>query len=52
MNMKTIIPMMAIAAMPLTGMAQSGSKSGLVEKNLDKTVRPQDDFYRFATGGW
>ena len=33
MNMKTIIPMMAIAAMPLTGMALSGSKSGLGEES-------------------
>ena len=48
--MKMIIPMMMIAAMPLGAEAQS--KSGLVMSNLDKTVKPADDFYQFATGGW
>jgi putative endopeptidase len=38
------------AAAPMVGMAQNNS--GLVEKNFDKSVRPQDDFYQFATGGW
>jgi len=50
MNMKMIIPMMMIAAMPLGAEAQS--KSGLVLSNLDKTAKPADDFYQFATGGW
>jgi putative endopeptidase len=47
---KTIITMaiMAMAAMP--SMAQL--TSGLSEKNLDKSVRAQDDFYKFACGGW
>ena len=40
--------MMAIA--PIMGTAQD--QSGLYEKNFDRSVRPQDDFYRFATGGW
>ena len=42
--------MMMMAAFPVMGMAQN--KSGLVDKNFDKTVRPQDDFYQYATGGW
>ena len=50
MNMKMIIPMVMIAAMPLGADAQS--KSGLVMSNLDKTAKPADDFYQFATGGW
>ncbi len=50
MNMKMIIPMMMIAAMPLGADAQN--KSGLVMSNLDKTAKPADDFYQFATGGW
>ena len=45
-----IIPMMMIAAMPVGVDAQN--KSGLVMSNLDKTVKPADDFYQFATGGW
>lgn len=48
--MKRIIPIMMMAAVPVMGMAQN--KSGLFEKNFDKSVRPQDDFYQFATGGW
>ncbi len=50
MNMKSILPMMLIAAMPLAADAQS--KSGIVMSNLDKTAKPADDFYQFATGGW
>ena len=48
--MKMIIPMMMIAAMPMGVDAQN--KSGLVMSNLDKTVKPADDFYQFSTGGW
>ena len=50
MNMKMIIPMMMIAAMPMAADAQN--KSGLVMSNLDKTAKPADNFYQFATGGW
>src|SRR5689334_21243892 len=27
-------------------------KSGIDIENLDKTVRPQDDFYRYVNGNW
>jgi putative endopeptidase len=27
-------------------------QSGVVPANMDTTVRPQDDFYRYANGGW
>ena len=50
MNMKMIIPMVMIATMPMGADAQN--KSGLVMSNLDKTAKPADDFYQFATGGW
>lgn len=50
MNMKTMIPMMAMVAMPLGGVAQN--KSGLKMQNLDKTASPAENFYQFATGGW
>ena len=50
MNMKRIIPLLMIAAAPVMGMAQNAS--GLFDKNFEKDVRPQDDFYKFATGGW
>ena len=26
--------------------------SGLLPQNFDRSVRPQDDLYRFANGGW
>lgn len=50
MKMKFILPMMMLAAMPLAADAQN--KSGLVMSDLDKTAKPADDFYQFATGGW
>lgn len=50
MKMKKILPIAMFASVPLLGMGQN--KSGLVMKNLDKTVSPAVDFYQFATGGW
>lgn len=48
--MKHLFPIMMLMVAPTMGMAQS--KSGLVEANFNKSVRPADDFYQFATGGW
>ncbi len=51
MNMKQFLPMLMLVAAPAQGlMAQN--QSGLDMKNFDKSVRPVDDFYRYATGGW
>lgn len=51
MNMKQILPMLMLVAAPAQGlMAQN--QSGLDMTNFDKSVRPADDFYRYATGGW
>ncbi|MGM9701502.1 MAG: M13 family metallopeptidase [Prevotella sp.] len=50
MKMKQILPMVLMASAPMMGMGQN--KSGLVMSNLDKTAKPADDFYQFATGGW
>ena len=41
---------MAIAMASVGAFAQN--QSGIKSENLDKNVRPQDDFYMFATGGW
>lgn len=30
----------------------TGSRSGVLAQNIDRTQRPQDDFYRFVNGGW
>ncbi|MFC2766402.1 MAG: hypothetical protein ACFN27_03490, partial [Prevotella sp.] len=44
MKMKKILPIAMFASVPLLGMGQN--KSGLVMKNLDKTVSPAVDFYQ------
>lgn len=50
MTIKHFFPMVLMIVTPMTGTAQS--KSGIEVKNLDKTVRPADNFYQYATGGW
>ena len=50
MRIKTLLSMMLIASAPITGMAQG--QAGVKAENLDKSVRPADDFFTFATGGW
>ena len=50
MKMKQILPMMLIASAPMAGMAQE--QAGIKAENLNKAVKPADDFYEFATGGW
>ena len=50
MKIKAMLPMMMIASVPLVSMAQG--QAGIRETNLNKSVRPADDFYQFATGGW
>ena len=54
MNMKMILPTLLLVVAPSVGADAQGniSKSGLDLSNLDRSVRPQDDFYKFATGGW
>ena len=42
--------MMALAMMTASASAQL--KSGLNMNDLDKSVRPADDFYEYACGGW
>ena len=48
--MKKLLTLMAIA---MTSMAVSAqNQPGIKPENMDKTVKPQDDFYMYATGGW
>lgn len=52
MKMKHIIPMVLFASATMTVDAQAQLKSGIDISNLDTSVRPVDDFYKYACGGW
>ncbi len=42
----------AAAALPALATAQAGTQLGVDTANFDRSVRPQDDFFRFVNGGW
>ena len=48
--MKKLLTMMTLAVTVVTASAQL--KSGINMNDLDKSVRPGDDFYEYACGGW
>ncbi len=50
MNKKLLLVGMALCAS--TAFAQTAPTSGIDPKNLDTSVRPGDDFYHYAAGGW
>ena len=43
--------LIAAAAVPTAG-AQSGRTLGIDTTNFDRSVRPQDDLFRYVNGGW
>src|SRR5690349_5831415 len=58
-NMSSKLLALALACTPLLAAADDSPaatagilKSGVYLQNLDKSVRPQDDFYRHINGGW
>ena len=50
--MKRFLTMMAMASVSMMMMAQTELGSGLNEPDFNKNVRPGDDFYEYACGGW
>ena len=48
--MKKLLVMMALVTTTLTASAQL--RSGINMNDLDTSVRPADDFYEYACGGW
>ena len=50
--MKRIVTMMAMASISMMTMAQQPLSSGLDRTDFDTSVRPGDDFYEYACGGW
>ena len=50
MRIKKLLPVMLFVSVPFIAMAQG--QAGIKAENLDKSVRPADDFFTFATGGW
>jgi len=52
MKLTKILTMMALTAMSMCASAQEPLRSGINLGDLDTTVRPADDFYGYACGGW
>ena len=50
--MKKLVMLMTMASCTLMGTAQEPLKSGLNRADMNTSVRPQDDFYEYACGGW
>src|SRR5215216_2472179 len=47
----SLIAALVIAA-PLNAQQKSSGALGIDVTGMDRTVRPQDDFFRFVNGGW
>ena len=57
-NLRAVWRHIALAAMLVAAMgaaragAQSGEEHGVVRENMDPSVKPGDDFFRYSNGVW
>jgi putative endopeptidase len=51
-NLKVKIALVALSLIPMSGLAQNLQKSGIDRTNLDLKVKPGENFYKYAVGGW
>lgn len=52
MNIKYMLPALALAATSAWAQQQDNQASGIDKANMDLSVKPGTDFYQYATGGW
>ncbi len=52
MKMTKLLPIMFFACMGFATNGQETLSSGIRPENLNKNVKPSEDFYEFACGGW
>ena len=52
MKLANLFMTMALTSMSLAASAQTELQSGIKLGDLDTSVRPADDFYEYACGGW
>ena len=50
--MKKLLTIVAMASISMMVTAQTELGSGLKQSDFNKSVRPGDDFYEYACGGW
>ena len=50
--MKTKVLFAALLISSSAAFAQQNLSSGIDKSNLDLTIKPGDDFYRYAAGNW